>query len=1666
MKRKLLSPTELKQLHAQQEEQKKLLAAKLEQKKLEEEKANKKLVPPKQLLNPVVEEEVVEIKEEVEPPKPQKKPIQVLHERVEELAASIQKPKYYDAEIARIEELLESKVNQEDYDLTPLYIEIQELKGELLSLPEVHYYDEEISNLQNELNELEIKYYDDEISVLQERINSIIIPEVKYYDKDIHDLHERIDLFKISNSNIVDKQEKELKDLKTFTGNLADNLNQLVIPEEFDPSQLETHISSLQESLVDIRNEISNLPEVKYYENELNSLTEMITNVRDCIPVIPEIKYYDDELNGLLSTIEEVRHSIPELPEVRYYENEIAALEKQIQEVENKIPELPEIKSYDNDIVVLENNVVEIKKSLFELQKSFSEIKIPEIPEQVDWNEDIQKIYEEIKNLKEVPVVEESTDPLVPLDQKFATLDDLQNHYRIFINRIQQQLASLGGGGEVRLNRLDDVSFDNTVGSLLIYDGSKWTGISSSSIGGGGGGGGTANYADVAGIATYAITAGIATYSNTSGVSTYASTAGIATYAASSGIATYASRAGIATYANTSGIATYASLSGLSTYASTAGIASNSTLLDNQLPSYYLDYNNFTNTPTNLSDFTNNVGFITSSALVGYATETYVNVAIANLIDSSPATLDTLNELAQALGDDPNFSVTITNSLANKLSLTGGVVSGIITASGFVGDLTGTASNATYAVNSGIASYASTAGIATYANVSGISTYATIAGIATYATSSGLSTYASTAGIATYADVAGIATYSSSSGISSYADVAGIATYASVSGIATVAEGLTGTPDINVGLTTASRLIVGSGTTFTEDFVVEGNARVVGILTVGSSSIIIDGSENQVNVGTGVTIHHTNGVQVGSNTVHSNGLTINRISVSGIATASSFIPTSGYIKAADGTNSFYIYSGTGNVSFQGTIGASQINSASGYKALDFGTTATPSVNIANNLIVGAGASIVGVVTASSFVGNITGTASNATYAVTAGVATYSNVAGIATYATSSGIATYADVSGISTYASSAGIATYSNTSGIATYSSSAGIATYATTAGVSTNSTLLDNQLPSYYLDYTNFTNTPSNLSDFTNDVGFITSSALVGYATETYVNVAVANLVNSAPATLDTLKELADALGSDPNFSVTITNSLANKLSLSGGIVSGIITASGFVGNLTGTATTATYAVNSGVATYASTAGIATVAQGLTGTPDINVGLTTATRLVVGSGTTFPEDLVVEGNTRITGILTVGTSSIVLDGEENQVNVGSGVTLHHTNGVQVGGNTLHTSGLTLNHVNLSGITTLGTVKISSGIITATSTSGIVTYYGDGQYLQNILSGVGVATAGGLVGTGATILDFRGAGISTVTVSSGIATINIVGGGSGGGAVSIGTIAPPTPSNGDLWYSPDYGRTFVWYDETALGVGSTAVWVDAAPFNYFKDNELTPAKTSNSIVATTNQETFSVSYKVGYVDVYLNGVRLSDSEFVANNGSSITLIQPAASGDVLDVVEYTMGIGATGATGPQGPQGPLSQVIGITSSIVHYPLIVSGSGTVTASITTTSNYFSFTPSSGTLSVNQLSVVGVVTATDFNSTSDINLKENVKIIDNALDKVNSISGITFNWIENKKSSAGVIAQEVEKILPEIVQESEGNKTVNYNGLIGLLVEAIKEQQEEINSLKARLDRLEE
>ena len=99
----------------------------------------------------------------------------------------------------------------------------------------------------------------------------------------------------------------------------------------------------------------------------------------------------------------------------------------------------------------------------------------------------------------------------------------------------------------------------------------------------------------------------------------------------------------------------------------------------------------------------------------------------------------------------------------------------------------------------------------------------------------------------------------------------------------------------------------------------------------------------------------------------------------------------------------------------------------------------------------------------------------------------------------------------------------------------------------------------------------------------------------------------------------------------------------------------------------------------------------------------------------------------------------------------------------------------------------------------------------------------------------------------------------------------------------------------------------------------------------------------------------------------------------------------------------------------------------------------------------------LRVAGVVTCQDVDSLSDINFKENVNTVDGALDKVSELRGVSFNWKESGEPSYGVIAQELENVLPELVH-GDDPKRVNYNGIIGVLIEAIKELKAEVEELK--------
>jgi hypothetical protein len=339
----------------------------------------------------------------------------------------------------------------------------------------------------------------------------------------------------------------------------------------------------------------------------------------------------------------------------------------------------------------------------------------------------------------------------------------------------------------------------------------------------------------------------------------------------------------------------------------------------------------------------------------------------------------------------------------------------------------------------------------------------------------------------------------------------------------------------------------------------------------------------------------------------------------------------------------------------------------------------------------------------------------------------------------------------------------------------------------------------------------------------------------------------------------------------------------------------------------------------------------------DLNVvGLTT-----LGSYVTINDSVNISDDLNVVGLTTLGSYVTINDSVNisDDLNV-VGLTTLGT--VEINAGEIDVSRIETGDLSVTGIATLGTVEINAGIITATS--GIVTYYGDGQYLDltnNSSTGIGIGTTGGLVGYGITFIDFYGAGVSTAFYdpSVGIATIFFEG---SSGTIGIGTEFPIDAVNGDLFYSAIYGRIFVYYDENEIGVGTDEYWVDAAPFN------------------------------TGFIDI-----------------------------------------------------GDLS----------------------VTNLTVTNN----------TNLSTLNVSGIVTAIDFNSTSDITFKENIQTVENALETVSSLRGVSFNWKETGKKSYGVIAQELKEVLPDLVSDGDV-KTVNYNGIIGVLIESIKELKIELEKLK--------
>jgi hypothetical protein len=193
---------------------------------------------------------------------------------------------------------------------------------------------------------------------------------------------------------------------------------------------------------------------------------------------------------------------------------------------------------------------------------------------------------------------------------------------------------------------------------------------------------------------------------------------------------------------------------------------------------------------------------------------------------------------------------------------------------------------------------------------------------------------------------------------------------------------------------------------------------------------------------------------------------------------------------------------------------------------------------------------------------------------------------------------------------------------------------------------------------------------------------------------------------------------------------------------------------------------------------------------------------------------------------------------------------------------------------------------------------------------------------------------------------------------------------------------------------------------------------------------------------------------------VANGGTGATTF--TANGVLYGNGTSAVGVTAAGTTGqvltattsgaPTWAAAAGATITGTTTAGTYY---VVGTTSTSGSLTTASI-------SNTNAVSYNANTGALTAVSMVSSSDERLKSNIQTITNAVQTVESLRGVSY--LRNDRPEIGVVAQEVEKVLPMLVHEDpEGYKSVAYGNMVGLLIEAVKELSAEVKALKAELNK---
>ncbi len=408
----------------------------------------------------------------------------------------------------KVEENLDTIRADVNKEVTTALSEVEKLNTDVISEVKENFKKntKEVKNLVEE----ELPKYRKFFTETELKTEETIKNAIDSYKETIESLNAKVKVFTETeipkyNNLLIETKIKSEEEVKQLEEEVLSKVNSLSEKVDFISGdvtektaekikELQTVIDEYKEEIDSISKTYSNL--YKDFKKREISGNEKLENYSK------DIEKYYKRFNFLEETVHE---DLREIQSVLINSNETyhASLKTEVGKFRNKISD--QMKGLEMDLTInethikkqnehIENIQEEIKEVLERLQLDKLEEKNKELVEKINYLEETISEINEKKLLTEDnptlpgdPSTNNSADPLTPLDQKFVTLDQLQNHYRTFINRIQQQIATIGGGGAGVIHDLDDVTFDRTTGQgkLLIYNGSKWVGIASTAVGGG-----------------------------------------------------------------------------------------------------------------------------------------------------------------------------------------------------------------------------------------------------------------------------------------------------------------------------------------------------------------------------------------------------------------------------------------------------------------------------------------------------------------------------------------------------------------------------------------------------------------------------------------------------------------------------------------------------------------------------------------------------------------------------------------------------------------------------------------------------------------------------------------------------------------------------------------------------------------------------------------------------------------------------------------------------------------------------------------------------------------------------------------------------------------------------------------------------------------------------